>query len=90
MVSNCEMNNLDLCFSCERNNDLGECMILHFRKMLEGKSSRNEMKEYIMEVMRNKFGMLIYGRDSLKYLRKAIDLYYPEHIGTYDKISILF
>jgi hypothetical protein len=82
----CIRNEMEPCFAC-KDGYIYECQIEFFRKMM---IRERDIKEYILRVFYNKDLVMIYGKENVKYMHKAIELYLPQHLELFNKLSILF
>lgn len=90
----CAKYNLALCAPCSYYKTLGNmakatCQIEFFNSMIKCFNHKNDIKNYIVEVILNKTNASIYGKSNIVFLRKSIELYKPNYINFLDKILIL-
>lgn len=77
----CKIYNLPPCFFCQKDN-YNRCNIQWFKEMLE--TNHYISKHWIAAVLSRPFG-----QSSSIYLEKAIEIFYPELLDFFNKISIL-
>ena len=81
----CIEENINLCWVCEQDLTLARCSILFFKDAIQSPLHKDDIKQYVVDVLQRKRGFA----EKPIYLRKALELYYPEYVEFYDKMLVL-
>lgn len=90
-MMHCADLNIPKCWVCGNNDSNNNCSIQYFRGRIKWYLHENKEENYddavklfLVRQIKN------YAHDTMIYLEKAIEIYYPQYLNLYNNISLLY